>query len=87
MGMPGIPGMSGMGAAIGIEQQLAACEQQPPSQAVAISPQHNRPQQLRTEVATNFIIGASPKGGEEIRDSACEHIGRANGKQAHAEAY
>jgi hypothetical protein len=83
--MPGIPGMSGMGAAIGIEQQLAAFEQQPPPQAVATFPQHNRPQQLRTEVATNFIIGASPKREEEIRDSACEHTGQANGKQANAE--
>ena len=63
--MPGIPGMSGMGAAIGIEQQLAACEQQPPPQAVATFPEHTKPQQLRTDVATNFIIGASPKGEEQ----------------------
>jgi hypothetical protein len=58
--MSGIPGMSFIGALISmfmfIEQQLIACEQHPPPQANAASVQHKRPQQPRTDIATNFMI-------------------------------
>jgi hypothetical protein len=55
-GIPGIPGMSFIGAPMFVEQQFAGCEQHPPPQALAASAEHITPQQLKTEVAKIFNI-------------------------------
>jgi len=69
IGIPGIPGMSGIGALVFmfIEQQLAQDEQHVSPQAIAEFEQQTKPQQLRTEVATNFIMGDSPQVREILR--------------------
>jgi hypothetical protein len=59
-GMPGIPGIGAL-MFIFIEQQLAGCEQQPPLQANASLAQQTRPQQPRTDVATNFNMLVTPR--------------------------
>jgi hypothetical protein len=54
-GMSGFPGVAGIGALM-----LIFIEQQLPQQAMAVFVLHNKPQQLRTEVATNFIMRITP---------------------------